>query len=125
MARIFIVEDEQSYCDSLAIILSRAGHEVCFARSSHQGIRKGINYGPDLLIVDWMLKSDLHGGQVAEQIRAVHPRVKIIVITGYLDVAQQVEESYKFIYEVIQKPFHITDILEIAERVLSQEDKSA
>ena len=122
MAKILVVEDEVSYCDSLAIILSRAGHEVCIARSSRQGIRKGIAHGPDLVITDWMLKSDLHGGQVAEQIRAVHPRAKIIVITGYMDVVRLVEESYKFVAEVIQKPFHATEILEVAERVLAQED---
>ena len=84
MAKILVIEDEVSYCDSLKLILLRAGHEVRIARSSQQGIREVIDYAPDLLIVDWMLKSDLHGGQVAEQIRAVHPRVKIIVITGYV-----------------------------------------
>ena len=50
---------------------------------------------------------------------------KIIVITGYTDVVRQVEESYKFVSKVIQKPFHTTEILEAAERVLIQEDISA
>ena len=122
MAKILVIEDEVSYCDSLAIILSRAGHEVRIAQNSRQGIRMGIAYAPDLLIVDWMLKSDLHGGQVVEQIRAVHPQVKIIVITGYLGTARQVEESYKFIDKVIQKPFHAADILAAAQRVLARED---
>lgn len=122
MARILIVEDEQSYCDSLAIILSRAGHEVRIARSSDRGIREGIAHCPDLLISDWMLKNDLHGGDVAEQIRAACPRAKIIVISGYMDVVRQVEESYGFVSEVIQKPFHATEILEVAERVLARED---
>ena len=124
MAKVLIVEDELSYCDSLAIILSRAGYEVRIARSSHQGTREGIAHRPDLVITDWMLKNDLHGGDVAEQIRAVCPQVKIIVITGYMDVVRLVEESYKFVSEVIQKPFHTTEILEAAERVLAQEDKS-
>jgi two-component system, NtrC family, response regulator HydG len=125
MAKILVIEDDASYCDSLAIVLLRAGHEVCVAQSSHQGVRKGIAHGPDLVITDWMLKSDLHGGQVAEQVRAVHPGVKIIVITGYRDVARQVKESYPFVSEVVQKPFHGTEILEVVERVLAQEDKSA
>ena len=125
MATILIIEDEAAYCDSLAIVFSRAGHEVCIAQSSHQGIRKGIAHGPDLVITDWMLKNDLHGGQVAEQIRAAHPRVKIIVITGYMGVARQVEESYGFVSEVIQKPFRSTEILEVVERVFAGDDYSA
>jgi len=120
MAKILVIEDEVSYCDSLMLVLSRAGHEVQIVQSSHQGIREGIAHGPDLVITDWMLKSEFHGGQVAEQIRAAHPRVKIIVITGYLDVARQVEESYRFVSEVIQKPFHTTEILGAAERVLTE-----
>jgi len=125
MAKILVIEDEVSYCDSLELVLSRAGHEVRIARSSHQGIRDGIAYAPDLVITDWMLKNDLHGGDVAEQIRAVHPRVKIIVITGYLHVVRLINESYKFVSEVIQKPFRTTDILSAAERVLDRGDESA
>ncbi len=120
MARVLIVDDEQSYCDSLAVVFSHAGHEVCTAQSTHQGVRAGIDYVPDLLITDWMLKNDLHGGQVAEQIRSVHSKVRTIVITGYLDATRRVEESYKFVDEVIHKPFRAAEILAAADRVLAR-----
>ncbi|MEO2047978.1 MAG: response regulator [Pirellulales bacterium] len=119
MAKILIIEDELSYCDSLEIILSRAGHEVFIAWSCHQGIQEGIDCAPDLLIVDWMLKGDLNGGQEAKQILAVHPQVKVIVVTKYTDVARQVGESYNFIDKVLQKPYHTADIIAAAEQTLA------
>ena len=118
MAKILIVEDETSYCDILALILSRAGHDVRLAEDLQQGIRDAPAYAPDLLITDWMLKSHLHGGQVAEQIRAAHPPVKTIVITGYSDVVRLVRNSYSFVDQVIVKPFHTTEILEATDRAL-------
>lgn len=118
MGSILIVEDDDIYRDSLAILLARAGHSVRVARSPTEGIREAMADTPDLLIVDWMLKSDLYGGEVAKQIRAAYPQVTTIVITGHPEVAQRVRRSYTFIREVIQKPFRAEEIVVAAERAL-------
>ncbi len=120
MARILVIDSEPAYCDSLELVLSRAGHEVRIARSSRQGIREGISYRPDLAIVDWTLAGEFSGGEVAEQIHATHPQVRAIVISGYSDTVKWVKDSYPFVDEVIHKPFHRTEILKAVERVLAR-----
>ncbi len=37
----------------------------------------------DVLIVDWMLSDDADGLDVAEALRAIHPDLQTIVVTGY------------------------------------------
>ena len=120
MSRILVVEDDSLYADSIALTLAREGYETRVARTSHQGIQEGIAYNPQLLIVDWMLNNDYDGGEVAERIRSTHPGLRIIVITGYLDIATKVRRSHQFIDEVIEKPFHAEEILAAVERVLAK-----
>jgi DNA-binding response OmpR family regulator len=119
MARILIVEDDRSFADALADMLRLEGHEALIAVDPDEGIRLGLLQQPDLVIADWMLTSDLHGGEVCRRIRAGCPRVKTIIITGYLDVVPEIGRWSEYGETVIQKPFHKGEIVDAVNRALS------
>ena len=119
MARILIVEDDRPFADVLALALRLAGHNVLVAASADEGIRLGLAHRPDVVIADWMLNGDLHGGDVCRRIRAACPAVKTIVMTGYLDIVPEVGRWSEYGETIMRKPFHKEDILEAVNRALS------
>ena len=76
MARILIVEDDRPFAAALASSLRRAGHDVSVAASAEEGIELGLTGRPDVVIADWMLGGNLHGGEVCRRILAACLSVK-------------------------------------------------
>ena len=121
MARILIIEDERPLADLLAGILEREGHEVLAAANAVDGIGQAIAHRPDVVIADWMPKNRIHGGEAASRIRTACPDVKIIIITGHLEIASRARSWCDCIGEVLEKPFHSERLVAAVRRLLSEE----
>jgi DNA-binding NtrC family response regulator len=119
LAKILIVEDDQPFADALAFTLRLEGHEVLVAGTADEAIRLGLAQRPDVVVADWMLKNDLHGGQVCRRIHSACPQVKTIIMTGYLDAVREAGQWSEYRETVIEKPFHKKDILEVINQALS------
>jgi two-component system, chemotaxis family, CheB/CheR fusion protein len=113
MARILIVEDDRPFADALTLALRPEGHEIAVALTAEQGIKLGLSRPPDVVIADWKLGGELHGGEVCRRLRAACPRLRAIVVTGYPDTVSEEVET------LLLKPFHKEAILEAVARELS------
>src|SRR5262245_24403204 len=83
MARLLVVDDEQRFRSHLTRILEAWGHEVRAAADDTGAIEAARGFEPDLLIADWMLRSSSDGIELAETLRARHPRLRVVLITGF------------------------------------------
>jgi DNA-binding NtrC family response regulator len=122
MARLLIVEDDRPFAEVLAAALALEGHDVRIAGTANDGIELGLAYGPDVVITDWMLRNDLHGGDVCRAICETHPETKGIVITGYLDAVSDAARSCDSIVAVVEKPFHTEQIAKAIRQALQPEE---
>jgi two-component system response regulator RegX3 len=80
MAKILVVEDEESFRLSLGSLLPREGHEVVFAEDGHQALERFADSNPDLILLDLMLPG-LSGNEVCKVIRQTSD-VPIIMLTA-------------------------------------------
>ena len=119
MSRILIVEDNRPFADALAYAFQLEGHEVAVAATADEGIRFGLAHRPDVIIADWMLRSDLHGGDVCRRIHAACPLMKAIIITGCSDIVSQAARCSPCVAAVIEKPFHTEEIIGAVRLALS------
>ena len=110
MAKVLIVDDEEVYRTYLSGWLAREGHDVETASNGHEAIDVGKIFAPDVVIVDWMLKDDLYGLQVAEALQAFSPDLKTILITGFPSEGLRREAMDARVYRFMEKPFHMTEL---------------
>jgi signal transduction histidine kinase len=80
--RIVVIEDNEDSRVMLKAALEGSGHRVWGADAGQPGIDLVGAERPDLAIVDLHLP-DLDGHEVARRIRALHPGVHLIALTGY------------------------------------------
>jgi DNA-binding NtrC family response regulator len=116
MAKVFVVDDEDSYCQHLAWAISAAGHEVKTARDGRSALQIGRAFCPDVLIADWMLRDQFDGIGLAAALREVNPRLTTIIISGYLASDLVNEPGASGVFAFVQKPFDLNDIRDILER---------
>jgi CheY-like chemotaxis protein len=108
MARILVVDDERTYRRWLERLLVDEGHEVRVADSGREAIDLGVRWRPDLAVVDWMLRGDLHGLHVAAALRAVRPDTRVILITGF--PSEDLRRSSEHLSDFVTKPFDLDQV---------------
>jgi CheY-like chemotaxis protein len=86
--RVLIADDDADTADSLAILLSFWGHEVCVARTGAEALGMAFVLRPDVLLLDVAMPG-VDGFSLARAIRQ-HPflhGVLLVAVTGYADEA--------------------------------------
>ncbi len=73
MAKILVCDDEKRYRTHLERAISNQGHEVRVAESAEVALEVARDFPPDLLVVDWMLRGELDGLQLAEELGVRSP----------------------------------------------------
>ena len=80
MAKILVVEDEESYRISLGSLLPKEGHQVVFAIDGNDALARFADSNPDLILLDLMLPG-ISGNEVCKIIRQTSD-VPIIMLTA-------------------------------------------
>ena len=80
MARILIIEDEESYRDATGFMLRKEGFEVFEAADGAAGLALYDTHGADLVLLDVMMPG-MPGTEVCRQLRARGP-VGIVMVTA-------------------------------------------
>jgi two-component system response regulator RegX3 len=80
MARILVVEDEETLAEAISFLLSKEGFDVAVAASGPAAIESFEKTGADLILLDLMLPG-LSGTEVCRQIRT-KSSVPIIMLTA-------------------------------------------
>ena len=81
MARILLIDDDDSARSVLRLILNQFGHLVIEARNGREGIELFMDANADLVITD-IVMPEKEGLEVLKEMRKMIPDVKIIAISG-------------------------------------------
>ena len=100
MARILVIDDEQSLREYVRAVLEREGHEVEEARDGNEGLAACDREPVDLALVDLIMPRK-DGVRTIEELRKRHPRTAIVVVTG----AAPVRWPLRLIFE--DPPLHM------------------
>lgn len=120
MAKLLIVEDDESVRTLSARALERAGHSVDVAADGAQGLDqiRSSHGGYDLVVSDIRMP-EMDGIEMAKTAAAAFPALKIMLMTGYADQRERAEELDGVILDVMQKPFTLAEIRDRVGRALA------
>ncbi|UCH94658.1 MAG: response regulator [Candidatus Aminicenantes bacterium] len=120
--RILLVEDEAGVREISAKALRDYGYKVVEAVTAREAReifkRKKGNF--HLLISDIVLP-DKSGIQLADDIRAIKPGMKVLLTSGYADQRAHLAEVLKKSFPFLQKPYSLVDLLKNVKQVLNAE----
>jgi len=113
MAKILVVDDEQVCTFFLSCALSDEGHEVRTTLRGDEAIVIGMDFKPDILISDWMLKDQCDGLEVGRRLRDNLPELQVIFITGLAEeTLREKANGFPFL-RILEKPVDLEEMLTI------------
>jgi CheY-like chemotaxis protein len=110
--RILVADDEPLIADTLATILSQCGYDARAVYSGEEALESAKRFAPDLLICD-VIMGELNGIETAVSIRAIFPRIKVLLFSGTEASTELLFEARKqgHNFELLTKPVHPKDLL--------------
>lgn len=120
MAKLLIVEDDESVRTLAARALERAGHSIDIAADGAQGLAmiSAAGGGYDLVVSDIRMP-EMDGIEMAIAAARRFPAMKILLMTGYADQRERAEELNGIIIDVVQKPFTLAEIRARVDQALA------
>lgn len=118
-AKILVIDDEDSMCNFMEIMLSKEGYEVDTVNSGPTGLSflKDNNY--DLVIADLNMPQ-MSGIEVLKEVRTFKADQELIVMTAYASVDTAIEAMKQGAADYITKPFKVDEIKLVIEKSLNR-----
>ena len=117
MAKILIVDDEQSIRNTLAKILEDEGHRAAVAESGEEALAQAARDEFDLIILDLWLPG-VDGMTVLERLRAAGAP-PVIVISGHGNIETAVRATRLGAYDFLEKPLSLERVILTINHALS------
>jgi two-component system, cell cycle response regulator CpdR len=119
LARILVVEDEESVRDFVNRVLTMHGHSVLIAKDGAEAVELMDDHHFDLLLTDIAMPM-MDGISLALKVRATRPHVPILLMTGFADERQRAHNLTLLIEGLITKPFNMDQLLNAVNKALAK-----
>ena len=102
-AKILVVDDVDTIARVYGRFLEREGYEVRIAFNGEDALKEFESFNPDLVISDIRMPN-MSGFELANAIRKKKPDQKVILMTGYADEADVLEQQKSHGFPFFTKP---------------------
>lgn len=109
MARILLVEDDETIRMALQFALGKAGYDVVVAEDGAEGLLKAQNEDPDLILLDIMLPG-FSGIHITRTLRQAGNRTPIILLTALDQESDKVTGLEAGADDYVTKPFSMVEL---------------
>lgn len=96
---ILCVDDEDNPLVLRKLVLEKAGYKVLTARSGQEALQMLTTQHVDLVLSDHLMPG-VTGSELAQRIKAEHPRIPVILISGLNDIPVNADAADAFISKV-------------------------
>ncbi|WP_038034363.1 sigma-54 dependent transcriptional regulator [Thermopetrobacter sp. TC1] len=118
-ADILIVDDEADIRELIGGILEDEGYEPRLAHDSTSALEAIAERRPALVVLDiWLQGSPMDGLELLEVIKAQHPDLPVVIISGHGNIETAVAAIKKGAYDYIEKPFKASRLVLVVNRAL-------
>jgi two-component system response regulator RegA len=112
---VLIVDDDERFAITLGMALARRGYAAHVAHDAAAALATARTKEPDAAIVDLRLGAD-DGLALIEPLRRAHPRMRIVVLTGYASIATAVKAIKLGADDYLAKPVTASAVVAVLER---------
>src|SRR4051812_11474262 len=121
---ILIVDDEPTMLRYLGTLLEVEGYRVETATNGQEAMQRLQQQPtPDLLLLD-VLMPVLDGLQTLEQVRTVHPQLKVVMLSCVSDTRKVVQAIRLGAQDYLTKPFQKADLEALIDQCLGERDET-
>jgi len=117
--KILVVDDEDSMCNFLSIMLKKEGYQITTAHSGEEALKKLDKAAHDVVISDLKMKG-MNGLGLIDELNKRESVPFVIIMTAFATIESAIEALKKGAFDYITKPFKVDEIKLAVARALEQ-----
>ncbi len=121
MDKILVIDDDQSICDSLKMILEYEKYQVDTANSALEGLEKLKSNDHKAILLDIKMPQ-MDGFEAISKIKEINDSISIIIISAHASLDNAVEATKRGAYDFIEKPIDRDKLLITVRNAIQQTD---
>lgn len=110
--RLLLVEDDELLQQHLALVLTKAGYQVTTAATADAAPAVIQSQTIDIVLSDIVTPGQTDGIALARWIKRHFPAIKVLLNSGYYEIAEDKQNSMLEDVEFIAKPYKTADLLQ-------------
>ncbi|HLR09222.1 MAG TPA: response regulator [Bacillota bacterium] len=114
---ILVVDDQPGIQLLLKDVLINEGYNVTTAKTGQEALDHLYRHPFDLIILDYRLPV-IDGAQVLKQLEMDGIHIPSILMSGLIEGLEIDMKSYRFVKEVVAKPFNVLEFCEMVKSIL-------
>jgi len=104
-AKVLIVEDDFDVQQKMLELVSAWGYQALAASSAPEALQKLTSFNP-LVIISDLSMPDMNGMELLKAVRASHPDIGFIMLTGHGSISEAVEATRLGAFNFLEKPLN-------------------
>jgi DNA-binding NtrC family response regulator len=104
MTMVLLIDDEPNIRRMVGALLEAEGYEVRTAQAGAEGVAAAADAEPDAVLLDLMMPGALDGMATLERLRAAHPDVPVIMMSGRAGLTDAVRATRLGAVNFLEKP---------------------
>ncbi len=121
MAKILVIDDEESVCWAFEKFLKSEGHEVATAATAEEGLGLLGEREVEIVFLDVRLPG-MDGLTALEKIRQNHPNTCVVVITAHGTMDTAIEAVQRGAFDYLTKPVELAQIRDAVSRIVESRE---
>ncbi len=118
-SKILVIDDEDSMCNFMEIMLSRQGYRVDTTTSGKSAITMLKEHNYELVIADLNMP-EMTGLDILREVKSFKKDQELIVMTAYASVDTAIEAMKEGAADYITKPFKVDEIRLVIEKAINR-----
>jgi len=110
--KVLLVDDEETFRETLAKLLRRRGLDVATAASGEEGLERLVEHLPDVVVLDLRMPG-LDGLATLSRINELRPGTRVVILTGHGSVEAGVEALSSAAWDFLLKPISPDQLVEV------------
>jgi len=121
---ILVAEDEEALREMVAQLLTTQGYKVLTANSGRHALEvfEKADRPIDLLMTDMVMPEGILGGELADRLKAVNPKLKVIYTSGYSPGMAGKDLSLLQTNHFLPKPYSIGKLAHFVREILDRQN---
>ena len=121
VAKILVIDDEESVCWAFEKFLKGEGHEVAAAASAQEGFSRLDETDAEIVFLDVRLPG-MDGLSALGEIRRRHPGTYVVVITAHGTMDTAIEAVQRGAFDYLTKPVGLSEVRDVIARILASRE---
>lgn len=124
MAKIFVIDDDSGFRESLAETIADFGHEVAPFERAAPALKALERAAPDLVFLDLRMP-ELDGIEALRRIRAIAPSLPVVVLTAFATGENTIAAMRLGAFDHLTKPVGRAALGQLLDRILARPSAAA